>query len=228
MVMDVFDRSAYADIFQQVDERMFHEHMLKDIDTIRKIVQQSKACVVVCKPLHENQYAKRYLEKIPELKIIWLYRNYNDSVNSSVRRWNNMLIRIEAIVKDPSNSGWWGDELPKDKIELVRALYNSNMTQESAYALMWFLRHSFFFDLGLSENQRVRIYRYEEMVSEPAKYFSQMFEYCRCPFSTKYVNGIHANSVNKNPPVRIDPRIEKLCQEMTKKLDRQVSLQHKY
>jgi len=175
--------------------------------------------------MHENQYAKHYLEKIPELKIIWLYRNYNDSVNSSVRRWKTMLKRIEAIAKDPSNSGWWGDQLPEDKVELIRTLYDSDMTQESAYALMWFLRHSFFFDLGLSENPRVRIFRYEEMASEPTKQFSQMFEFCGCPFVPKYANFVHANSVNKNPPMPIDPRIEKLCQDMTEKLDTQMSLQ---
>lgn len=222
MVMTVFDQSPYADIFQQMNPKAFDKHSLRDMDTIRNLISKSKAKVAVFKPLHDNQYSQLYLNKLPELKIIWLSRNYADCVNSSARKWGNMKKRIRVISEDPQNSGWWGDQISKENLKLVQSFYNPEMREESAYALMWYIRHSFFFELSLGETRNVRIFQYEDMVRDPEKYFMDIFKFCGCPFHKKYTHFVHSNSINKNRRPAIDPKIEELCRDLTQKLETQI------
>ncbi|PON17912.1 hypothetical protein C2W62_10750 [Candidatus Entotheonella serta] len=106
VTMELFAHSLDADVYQQVDRRAFHNHMLHPEAALCGLFDKSRAAVVVLKPMHENQYARRYLDTIPGLKIVWLLRAYGDSVNSCVRRWNTMRDNLRAIAAGEAEVGW--------------------------------------------------------------------------------------------------------------------------
>ncbi len=217
--MDLFARSLDADIYQQVDRRAFHNHVLRPEAVLRHLFDRSRAAVVMLKPMHENQHARRYLETFPALKIVWLLRAYGDSVNSCVRRWNSMRGNLRAIAEGDVNVGWWGEGLSDRQLDLIRQLYRPEMSEVSAYALFWYLRHSFYFDLGLDESPHVRVFRYETLVSEPETAVEDLFHFCGCPYKPAYARILHASSIRKHAHPEIDPEIESLCQDMTMRFD---------
>lgn len=106
VTMELFAHSLDADVYKQVDRRAFHNHMLRPEAALCGLFDKSRAAVVVVKPMHENQYARRYLDTIPGLKIVWLLRAYGDSVNSCVRRWNTMRDNLRAIAAGEAEVGW--------------------------------------------------------------------------------------------------------------------------
>jgi len=88
------------------------------------------------------------------------------------------------------------------------------MSLASAHALFWYLRNSFFFELGLEKNKNVRVFRYENLATNPIPEFSSMFTFCECPFKSDYTNEVFSSSIRKNPIPRIDSKIRKLCDDL--------------
>ena len=215
MTMIAFEQSVDADVYQQVNQRAYGQKLLRGEPVLRALLAQSRATVAVFKPMHENQHADRFLRAFPELKIIWLLRRYGDSVNSGVRNWSTMRKRLKAIAEKSPTAAWWSDGLSQEKIELVQTHYRPDMSEESAYALGWYLRHTFYFDLSLYDEPNVRVFCYEDLVTQPKEQFTEMFKFCGCPFKLAYIRDIHPHSINKHPQPKIDPEIEGLCQEMT-------------
>ncbi len=219
VTMDLFARSLDADVYQQVDSRAFQNSMLRGEAVVRDLLDKSRAAVAVFKPMHENQYARRYLDAFPELKIVWLFRQYGDSVNSSVRRWSNMSRNLGAIVAGKADCGWWGEALSAHQLEVIRQHYRPDMSEASAYALFWYVRHYFYFDLGLDEMPNVQVFRYEALVSEPETEVENLFKFCGCPYQPAYARILHTSSIRKNPHPEIDPEIEALCRDLTMRFE---------
>lgn len=217
MVMETFDRSMWTEPYVQKDARLFERHLLQD-DRLQAILARSRAEAVVCKPMHENQRLPELLEKFPTARVPWLWRDYGDTINSSVRVWKNMVQNLGRIAADPATSGWYGDRITPAGLDLVRRHYRADMSSESAYGLFWVLRHQYFFDYRLGDEPRVRIFRYEELVQNPGEAFAAMFHFAGCTYSPWCSAHVHAKSVNRHARPAIDPAIEQLCQEMTERL----------
>ncbi|WP_089944106.1 sulfotransferase domain-containing protein [Candidatus Entotheonella palauensis] len=219
VTMDLFAHSLDADVYQQVDRRAFQNQMLRPQTVLRDLFVKSRAAVAVLKPMHENQHARRYLDAFPDLRIVWLLRAYGDSVNSCVRRWNSMRGNLQAIAAGDADVGWWGEGLSAHQLEVIRHHYRPEMSEASAYALFWYIRHYFYFDLGLDEVPNVQVFRYETLVSEPESAVEDLFNFCSCPYKPAYARILHASSIRKHPHPEIDPEIEALCQDMTMRFD---------
>lgn len=219
VTMDLFAHSLDADVYQQVDRRAFQNHVLRPEAALRELFDKSRAAVAVLKPMHENQHAQRYLDAFPNLKIIWLLRAYGDGVNSCVRRWNTMRGNLQAIAAGKADVGWWGEGLCVHQLDMIRQHYHPEMSEASAYALFWYIRHYFYFHLGLDEIANIRVFRYETLVSEPESGVKDLFEFCGCPYKPAYARILHASSVRKHSHPEIDPEIEALCQDMTLRFD---------
>lgn len=218
MVMEAFDRSLWTEPYVQLDPRLFERHLLQD-ERLQALLPRSRAEAIVCKPMHENQRIPELLKKFPAAKVVWLWRDYGDTINSSVRAWKTMVENLGRVATDPANSGWYGDRITPAGLELVRRHYRPDMTSESAYGLFWVVRHQFYFDFGLASEPRVRIFRYEDLVQNPAQAFAEMFRFAGCSFTPWCAKHVHAKSVQRHDRPTIDPAIERLCQEMTERLE---------
>lgn len=215
MTMRVFDFSLDATIYQARDKRAFEHSLLKSDEVIRKLLERSRTAVTVFKPMNQIQHTRRFLEAFPGLKVVWLLRRYEDAVNSCVRKWNTMIDILKRIATDPSKAGWQGEGLSRRNIELVKTHFYADMSFESAYAMFWYLRNSFYFELALENEASVRIFRYEDLVLNPEQRFAEMFEFCGCPFHPNLTREIFSSSIGKHFSPKIDAPIEKLCQELS-------------
>lgn len=218
MVMEVLDRSLWNQTYAQRDARLFHKHLLQD-ERLEAILARSRAEAVVCKPMHENQRVPELLARFPSARALWLWRDYGDTINSSVRVWNNMVQNLGRIVADPGAAGWYGDRISPTALGWVRRHYRADMSQESAYGLFWAVRHQFYFEYGLDHEPRVRIFRYEDLVQNPPAAFAELFRFAGCSFRPWCVKHVHAKSVQRHERPSIDPGIEQLCCDMTARLE---------
>lgn len=214
MTLRAFDLSLDARVYWPGDLRAYRAQetdTLREPQVIRRILARSGAAATVFKPLHHLQRAREFLDTYPDLRIVWLLRNYQDCVNSCVRKWTTMKDTLAQVAADPSQAGWHGDGLTPRLLQLVRTHYHDGLSLESAFALFWYLRNSFYFELSLQSHRRVRIFRYEQLVQPASQEFRRMFQFCGCPFQPAVTREVFASSVQRHAPPVIDPRIDDLC-----------------
>lgn len=224
MAVDAFERSWHTEVYVQRDARLFEKHLLQD-DRLAGRLARSRATAIVCKPMHENQRVPELLRRFPAARVIWLWRDYGDTINSSVRKWNTMVGHLGRVVADPDEAGWYGAGITPGALDLARRHYRDEMSNESAYGLFWTMRQQMYFDLDLSREGRVRIVRYEDLAQRPQAAFREMFEFAECPFDLDCIRYVHGSSIHRHARPAIDPAIEAVCREMTDRLQAAVERQ---
>jgi hypothetical protein len=215
MTMRVFDLSLDAMVYHTTDHRAYRDGILHEDARIQRLVQRSRSAVTVFKPMNQIQRLPRYLSLLPDLRVVWLLRDYRDAVNSCVRRWDTMRDVLKQITIDPAQAGWHGEALPESLHEVVCRHYDDAMSLESANALFWYLRNQFFFELSLDQDPAVRVFPYEELVRRPDAAFARMFEFCGCPFDARLTREVTASSIGRYLPPELDSEIARLCMELT-------------
>ena len=110
---------------------------------------------------------------------------------------------------------------------MIKEFENNNLSAYDGAALVWYLRNCIYFDLNLKVEKNVLICKYEDLVLEPNVYFKRIFDFLGAKFLPLYVDDIHSNSVKKKDKKTIQPAIEKLCDEMMCRLDKDYEIQLK-
>lgn len=223
MLIELLGRSSFIFSYGEMDAPiMDRKCRIADNDQIEKTLRKSPAHVVAVKPICDSQWANRLLNDFANSKIIWLYRDFNDTINSSHKKFSGQLNRMEWF----SNSewdrlGWRVENIKKDHpvIRLLQELFHVGATREDAVGLMWALRTGLFFEEKLNSNKRVMLMKYESLVTKPGKHVSDVCRFLNIEFENKLVADVRASSISKNPAPVLHPKVRKLCEELQDRLD---------
>jgi hypothetical protein len=141
-------------------------------------------------------------------------------VNSAVAKWTTGRRNLRRVASRDVAAAWRLGGLSEEKLALTARLYSDEMPLHAAEAVMWYLRTSLFFDLGLAERQDVLLVKYEDLVMAPETGFARLFRFLDCPFDTAYLSGVYASSVRGQAFPQISREIETLCEGLMERLDR--------
>ena len=108
MVMDLLERSAQTEVFHERDPRAFDNYELRGDDVIERLARRSPAPKVVFKALCESQDVGRLIQRFAPAQAIWVYRDYEATVRSHVRKWTGMPSTMRIIVEEGGTDGWRG------------------------------------------------------------------------------------------------------------------------
>lgn len=219
LVMDILERSWETDVFHESDPRAFDNYIMRDVSVIRRLVEASPSRRVVVKALCEASDLTRLMQLFAPARAIWMYRRYDDMINSNRVAWPGGRNQIDAIVKDRASGGWRGMGMTDETHAVVREHYRPDMNDASALALFWYYRNQLFFDQGFERNDRVMLMQYESLVTDPVKRVASITRFvdvaCRPSMSVMISRG----SIGKKSPPEIDDRIRTLCDAMLARLD---------
>jgi hypothetical protein len=175
---------------------------------------------VVLKPICESHRGAELLGAFPGSQVVWIYRDFKDTVNSAVVKWQTGRRNLQRLATgNGASAGWRAGGLSEDKLRLARRLYDDNMSLHAAEAVMWYLRTSLFFDVGLDRRPDVLLVKYEDLVTSPASGFPRLFNFLGTPFNAEYLRGVYASSVGSKSFPAIPPEINDLCETLIKRLD---------
>lgn len=233
MVMDVLERSWQTEVFHEFDPRAFDTYMMRPPAVIRGLIDASPAPWVVVKALHEGHDLAGLLDRYRPARAIWMFRGFDDMINSNMANWPGGRNQIEDIVaaRDPAQDSaqgrardldradWRGRGMTEATLATVRAHYRPAMNDASALGLFWFYRNQLFFDQGFEADRRVLLLRYESLVGEPARQVDGLARFLDLRPTEPMRRLIVPGSVAKRPPPDIDPDVRRLCQEMLARLD---------
>ena len=219
MVMDTFEKSLETDVYHETDNRAFDNYFMRDKETIRSLFSGSSAKVFIIKALLESQKMNSLLEDFAPAKAVWVYRHYDDVVNSMMVSFKNMAVQASRIAENPKKSGWLGENMSKKTYTRVKDVVGDQIDDASASALQWYYRNILFFEQNLHQNPNIRLVKYENLVSNPEREFDRLFQFVEIEFDKKFVNTIFASSIKKKPSRKIDPEIKSICEELLQNLE---------
>ncbi|MEM9627256.1 MAG: sulfotransferase [Pseudomonadota bacterium] len=226
MLMDVLDRHHRTDVYHETDPRAFERYQMRDIDTIRTLVDRSRASHVVIKALCELQRLRDLLDAFPRSRAIWLVRHYRDVSSSMAKQFSTTAEALKRMRVDPAAGRWRGEGMSESVRMLLLDCIMDDTDEISAAAFQWFMRNRLYFDQGLRLDRRVKLVFYEDLATRPNETVRMITDFLGLGFDPSLTTDISATSVDKkgNPP--IDPRIEALCRQLLDRLSIVAQTQH--
>jgi hypothetical protein len=229
MLVNTLGRSPEISTYHEGDKRAFDdEYRLISDDFVKRLIYESHKPIVIFKPINDSQHTDRLLKLNANAKAIWIFRVYQDVINSAVKLWGEKQKGIiygisRGYYKRPGHLAI-GERIAPETHDLIKHLCRNDLSSQDGAALIWYLRNVIYFDLNLQNNNRVLLYKYEDLVTKPQEHFRRVFDFIGCDFSPEYVEDIHARSIRKNDLPLIDPEIKFLCDSLGDRLEREYGL----
>ncbi len=221
MVMRILENSPETRIYHENHAAAFRDFQLRDDAVLRAMVALNPAPVQVFKPICDSQEADLILGRWPRARGLWVYRHHDDVANSAAEKWGeHQRELVEAVVRgDFDTWGWRTRRLPADTISALRRVYRTDLAPSEGALLFWYMRNAFVFALGLDAHPRLRLVKYEDLVSRPVEAFRSMFAHLGARFHDAYVARVRSDSVGRREPPAASAEIRQLCAELQARLD---------
>lgn len=214
MLLRHLGRSWQVDIFNENHPAAFSQWRIRSLERIGTLVTESRAPVVVFKPILNTCQGRTFLEKFPDARILFIFRHYNDVINSSMKRFGveNRLRHVRDWVERDFDE--FQVPPPEETKRLIRELWSSDTDHATGGALYWLFYNRLYFDLRLNEEERVLLLCYETMVGDPEAAFRRICQHCQLKYQELLAKGVHEKSVGRAEPPEIAPRIRQACDEL--------------
>ncbi len=200
--------------------KAFDQFRLRPLPVIEHLLQSSSQPVMVLKPLMDSHRAAELLQTFPRSKGVWIYRRFEDRVNSSVRTFGEANLRfMRDFAQGRGLDSWAAQGLEDEDFERIRSHNPASMNPESAAALFWFLRNQLFFRQNLGENPDLRLLSYEQLVTDPVSTIRDLCKFLECRHFPRMTARVHAASLGKSPPPPVSPALRDLCTDLYEKLE---------
>lgn len=216
-----FDTYTFDEISSLSSRDLQEGLRLNPIDEVRRQFGVVRAPFVLAKPLVESQNLDRLLEAFPGSKALWMFRNYKDVVRSNLRFFGpaNGLKDLAPIVAGDRND-WRAENLGSSELEVIRGLYSPEMDPYDAAALFWYARNSLFFSRGYSTDSRIRLCKYEDLVTDPVGIMAGVYKFIGRQFpGDRIVAGVFSDSRGKGRHVNLSDPVQEICEELLLRLE---------
>lgn len=220
MLMDALERSLETQVFHERDPRAFDNYDQHDSAVIRQLITRSPARHVIIKALLEGHKIRELMREFAPSKAVWMYRHYDDTLNSDMANWPGTRNKLDDIVVDRDSADWRGRGMTDDTYALVRRHYSRDMSNASALGLYFYYRHQLFFDQGFDTDPDVYALSYEDFVADPQVELDRLAGFLGLRPTPRMARGIHARSIRRKAPPDIAPEVRALAEEMYQRLER--------
>jgi len=220
MIEDILESSVDIDMFRETDKRVFGDYELDSLDTLYAAIAKSPAPTVAFKLLLDSDMIGNLLESLPQSKVIWIYRQLDDTVKSNITKWPDGKNELPDIVLNRDYSGWRGRSISDETHAILTKYFSPEMSIASAQALFWYHRHMLFFDQNLHLEQRVLLLNYEELVRHPLRALAVLSKHVDIELPQHPAKKIFSTSVGKEPMTDIDEGIRELCNDLWENLQK--------
>ncbi len=210
MVMDLLDASYETDVYHEHDPRAFTRYELRETEVIAALHGRSRAPVMVVKTLCDLERLPALCARFAPAKVLWIYRDYRDVVNSMLVSFSNQSRQIQRLASGRDTS-WWGRALSPATLALLREYVTPDIDDVSAAALQWFVRAKLYFELGQHRDPSALLLNYETLVLDPIGAVDAFSDFIGLSSRDGMAAGVHRHSVGKRRPPAIDARIATLC-----------------
>ncbi len=187
----------------------------QDKDVVFGRIQRLPFEVVAVKPLVESHRATELLESTINARGIWMLRHYLDVARSNLRRFGQGNgHRDLAPFESGGSLDWRCRGATDDTRATVVALLQEGLAPLDAAALFWWTRNRLYFDQHLSQDQRVRVLRYERVRSCPGDVVRSLSDYIDIPLPLHSSVAKVRTQLTAARVGDLNPKVEELCEKL--------------
>lgn len=219
MLLQAFDSCLATEIYNETDDDAFRDYELRPADVISALVDRSPASHVVFKTTADSSRADEVLDSIAGGRGIWIYRGFADVVNSALVSFSEHKEYLRLIARRDSKAAWRARNLSAQQLHLIEDALSRDVSEASARALIWWMRNSHYFSLGLDRRSDVLLMNYEDLVRQPIENIAAAFSFVELRFNQGHARHVVSSSVRKRQPPSIDREIECLCHALLERLE---------
>ena len=218
MLMQALERNAAIDVYHEGDRRAFKNYQMKPETIIRSLMAKSPFPIVAVKALLEGHKVDALLETFSPARAIWMFRHYDDVINSSLKNWPGWRNKIEEVMADREKGDWRGLGMTDATGHLVSSLYRPDLDDASVNGLFWLYRNQLYFDQKFDNDPRVLLMSYEWLVQNVEPACHAVCSFANVGYDSAMGTGVRSSSIRKNAPLPIDPDIRAQCEAMYDRL----------
>lgn len=224
MVVRGLESSPAVEVHNENDRAAFDRYELRDIATVRRIVQRSRARVVLFKPLCDSHRTVELLEDLGSAmppRAIWAFRSYEQRVRSALAKFgaNNLQI-LADIAAGEGMHRWQARGISEDTMALIRSFDWTSMDPASAAALFWYVRNQLFFDQGLQHRPDVVAVSYDRLVTDPRLVLEPVVNVLGLRWDDRFIAHIDTRARTRTPqPLDIHARVRQVCDTLQARLE---------
>lgn len=211
--------SAECENLGESDPRAFDGYNLRPIPEIERLIEQCPYRFLVFKPLKDSHRVHELLALRPEGRAVWAYRGYMDRINSAVKQFGRRPLEVFSAFQRGDRTRWQLRGMSAATAELLASVNLAELGESDGAALMWWVRNSLYYDQGLEQDARVRLWSYDRFVLEPESELRALLGHLGLDLDPHMLREIHSRSVGKDPAPRINDRILALCRSLHDRLE---------
>lgn len=220
MLMRVFHRHPDMLVFDEHrDNPAFLDYRLRSGDTVRTLLAEAHFPVVCFKPICDSHRIAELRREFPEAHIIWLYRDFKDVANSSLRKFDAATRAIRLVCTGGAGGGWFREGISPRIGEVLRETWRPGLSDFELACLVWWARNQLVLESGLQGQPGFTLLKYEALASAPPAMLSWLFQRMGMRYSGGLERGITARSIGRHPAPDIDQRVLELCRATQARLD---------
>jgi hypothetical protein len=224
MVARSLAASPEFEVRNENDRAAFDRFRLRPLEDIRRLVRRSGQRFVVLKPLIDSDRADRLLEELDtpsHPKALWTYRAMEGRSKSALSKFgeHNLLV-VRAILEGRAEDVWQGRRVPAELRTILKELDPATLSAETAAAVIWLIRNSLFFDLGLDGRDDCLLVSYERLVEQPEVELRRICDFLAAGFVAEMTGGIARRSAHEREPLGVDPVVRQACDDLERRLEK--------
>lgn len=219
MLGQCLGRSPECENLGESDARAFVRFSLRELPVIDKLISDCPYRYLVFKPLKDSHRVRELLGMRNTARAIWAYRNYEDRINSAVRKFGRRPLEVIGAYQAGDHGRWQLQGISASTSELLMKLDVDRLSQSDGAALMWWLRNSLYFDQGLDREPRVRLWSYDAFVMRPEPELRSLLQFLGPEYHAFMLRRVHAHSLSKEPAPVIDADVRIMCEALLARLD---------
>ncbi len=223
MVVRGLDRAPEFEVHNENDRTVFSRYQLRSTERVAQVVAASRQQFVLFKPLCDSDRVTTLLDDLGTAvpgRAVWIYRAVDGRVRSAVTKFGDHDQQVLATVAAGGGGHLWqARALTARQRELVASLDPAGMTPASGSALLWYLRNELYFELGLDRRDDVALVSYDAFVRDADAAMRALCAFLGARYRPALVAHVDRRSWRPGPQLDIDPRVRRLCDDLTARLD---------
>jgi hypothetical protein len=215
----LLDRSWRVVILEEHDRRLVGDDDPEETDweedpIVFDRIHRLPFEVVAVKPLVESYRAGDLIRTAGNARGIWMLRHFLDVSRSNLRRFGvgNAHRDLQPFLSGDTRD-WRCRGATKETRDTVVEVVKEGLEPLDAAALFWWTRNQLYFDQHLSDNEQVRVLRYERTRSDPEEVIRALSRYIGISLPIHAI--VHRVRTQATARVgELHPVVEKLCTKM--------------
>ncbi len=222
MLLNVFNKDFRTIVFGEGDKRVTNGRLrLKPYHEVNNVIKRYRAPIAIIKPLVESQNIIQLLDYFRGSKAIYMYRNFRDVANSSIKKWgldngkNNLMPIINNV-----KGNWRSEYVPLKSREVINKYYYDKIDPYDAALLFWYIRNMLYFDLELYKRPDIILCKYEDLVTNPENTLKKIYKFIGYQYPYRNITkDVKSSQIGSTKEID-NNSIESLCENLLEKFDK--------